>query len=476
MSSRICYPRHATRRRPERATFGDELAATAKALGQPFMPWQREVANIAGELDQASGLPVYRQIFVTVPRQSGKTTLFLSFQVHRCQSRRWSQPQRSVYTAQTGQDARDKWRDEIEPLLKRSRFKNRFSARWQNGSERIKWTNGSLIMLMSSSTSAGHGKTVHQATLDEIFADQDDRREAGLRPAMTTIEDAQLLVCSTAGTDASIVYNRKVANGRMAVTRDRGEGLCYIEYSAPDDWDPDDEDSYFEFMPALCPDPPCRCGDGEWRHTTTLPIIRAERDDMEDGEFRRAFGNRPSGTAELVIPVEVLRRTFSEAAQPGKVRRFGLAVSEDRTSASIVASDDKTVELVRRFTRLASVVPFCNELSRKHGAPIAIDTAGPAGYFAGKLDSVEELRGQEYPQACAWLYDAVADGLIAFRAKCEKGDPFYDAFMGAAKRDIGDSWVWSRKKSTEDITPLEAATLAWRPKQVSEPFVLIGGR
>jgi hypothetical protein len=34
------------------------------------------------------------------------------------------------------------------------------------------------------------------------------------------------------------------------------------------------------------------------------------------------------------------------------------------------------------------------------------------------------------------------------------------AVRGAATRPLGDSWAWSRKNSTVDITPLVACTLA----------------
>src|SRR6056297_3105674 len=98
-----CPPKFATRRRPERQTFGHRLAKVADLLGQPLMPWQRFVADVACEFEPDTGLPAYREVFVTIPRQSGKTTLFLSWQLDRCLN--WGRPQRSVFTAQTGKDA-----------------------------------------------------------------------------------------------------------------------------------------------------------------------------------------------------------------------------------------------------------------------------------------------------------------------------------------------------------------------------------
>jgi hypothetical protein len=35
-----------------------------------------------------------------------------------------------------------------------------------------------------------------------------------------------------------------------------------------------------------------------------------------------------------------------------------------------------------------------------------------------------------------------------------------DAIRGAATRKLGDSWAWSRRNSSVDISPLVASTLA----------------
>src|SRR5216684_4375530 len=290
-----CSPKQATRRRPERETFGPELARIAASLGQPFMPWQRDFADIGCEIDPRTGLPAYRKVVATVPRQQGKTTLFLSWQLNRCLSPRWEQPQRSAFTAQSGKDARDKWLDELYPLIRRSRALKPLVANMAvgMGNEYIRFVNGSMIRLLSTSSSSGHSKTLHQAVLDEIWHDTDSRREQGLGPSMLTIDNAQVLICSTAGTAASVVLDRYMELGRAAVEADSGNEIAYVNYSAPDGWDPMDDDSYFGFMPALCPAPPCRCGGGEWRHTVTMDAIRSERGSMDPVEFARAYGNIP---------------------------------------------------------------------------------------------------------------------------------------------------------------------------------------
>lgn len=327
----------------------------AGKLGQPFMPWQRLVADVGGEIDSLTGLPAYREVVITIHRQAGKTTLLLSWQINRCVSRRWKHPQRSAFTAQTGKDARDKWIDELFPLIRNSRLKelvsskgNRLEINEGMGNECIRFKTGSLIRLLSTSTSSGHSKTLHQAVMDEVWHDTDDRREQGLRPAMITVQDAQILVCSTAGTEASTVLNRKVADGRAAVEADTGNGVAYFEWSAPDGWDPEDEASYFTFMPALCPDPPCHCAPpGEkWHHTITLAALRAERQAMEKipGEFKRAYGNVPTGLNDEVWQV-ISKADWENAADPDSQAKdpvvFAMYTTWERTHTAIAAVGER---------------------------------------------------------------------------------------------------------------------------------------
>lgn len=409
------------------------------------MPWQRAVADVLGEL-LPDGRPAYREVFVTVPRQSGKTTLFLAVQVHRCLY--WPrQPQRSVFTAQTGKDARDKWLDELFPMLEESQLAPFIRSVYKGmGNEAVTFTTGSIIRLLSTSSSSGHSKTLHQAVLDEIWHDQDDRREQGIRPAMITQADAQLLVCSTAGTAESVVYNRKVQQGRLAVEEDSGEGLAYFEWSAPDDWEPDaPEESWYEFMPAL-------------GRTIGVEAIRTERDAMDDAEFKRAYGNRPTAGADLIFPPGVWKNATSPTASPKGRVRFGIDVAEDRSSGSIAAFGGGAVELIENQADVQWIVPRVKELRKRHNGLVQIDFGGPAGVLAEelKLRKREKLTGREVTQACAGLYDDIVEGKIKFRSD----ERFDRAVEGAIKKPLGDNWCWSRKGSLADVTPLWAATLA----------------
>jgi hypothetical protein len=418
------------------------------------MPWQRYVADVGCEL-LPTGLPAYREVILTVPRQSGKTEEFLSWQIDR--SLNWGKPQRSAFTAQSGKDARDKWLDELFPLIRNSKLKPLIAQINEGmGNESIRWKTGSIIRLLSTSTSSGHSKTLDQAVLDEIWHDVDDRREQGLRPALITRSDAQLLVCSTAGTQASTVLNRKRRAGRLAVEQDMGFGVAYFEWSAPDEWDPSDEESYFSFMPALCPDPPCRCGARKWRHTIELDAISAERLAMEPMEFVRAYGNRTTQAADELIPADVWQKVCSQEASPQGEVRFALDVAEDRSSAAICAASGNVIELIDHHRGTEWVAARANQLTAKHNSVVWLDSTGPANALIPELNNSKTLNARQVVDACGAMYDAIIDAKVVFRSHPDLDQ----AIAGVAKQRSGDTWRWSRKSSSSDITPLVAATLA----------------
>ncbi|MGH2596127.1 MAG: phage terminase large subunit family protein [Actinomycetota bacterium] len=416
------------------------------------MPWQQYVADVGCEILD-DGSPAYSEIIFTVPRQSGKTTLSFTWQLDRCLS--WGRPQRSAFTAQTGKDARDKWLDELFPALEHSPLAAAVSdLNRGNGNEAVKFHTGSLIRVLATSAGAGHSKTLDQAVLDEVWHDIDDRREQGLRPAMITRSDRQLLICSTAGTDASIVYNHKVTTGRRAVKEDSGIGIAYFEWSAPDDWDPADKATWWTFMPAL-------------GHTITPEAIEVERQAMKPEEFRRAYGNRSTRSVDRLIPLESWLGVVDEDAKPDGPVKFALDITEDRGAGSIVACDAQGVlELVEHRAGLEWIVPRANELAERYDARVWVDEGGPASSLLADLSKPHRVKQRDVLRACGAMFDAIEQQTVTFRA-----DPLFDeAVAGVVKREVGDLWGWSRKASVTDITPLMAATLAFLAASRRSPY------
>lgn len=423
------------------------------------MPWQIDLFNLIGEMhqDPETGLwvPAYGEVFYTVPRQSGKTVGLLTFCVDR--NLNWSRSTNVVWTAQDGSAARGKWIREIFPRLEDPK-RNELYPLWDRGmkgkgDEAAIWKNGSRIDLLGKSKTAGHGDTIDAYVLDELFADEDDNRAQALDPAMATIADGQALLCSTAGEQWSTVYNQKVRLGRRAVEADSGEGMAYIEYSAPDGWDPEDEASYWGFMPALGHN---RAGGGG----LTLRKVRQARTvtfaENPDG-FRRAYGNRPPSDDGGVLGGFEQVCYENVCPDPDEGLWIGVAVSQDRTMAAIAVADSKgRVELVEYRPGTGWVVDEANKAARVGN--VVLDLGGPAGSLADSIDGCTKWGAGDVVRACGAFHDAVVEreGLSV------RTNPLLSkATEGLVKRPVGDAFVWSRKASANDVTPLEAATIAW---------------
>jgi len=437
-------PRWATIRRPERRTFGARLALVAQTIGQPFMPWQRMVADVGGEM--VDSRPCYREILVSVPRQNGKTTLMLAWELDRALG--WGRRQRIVYSAQTGNDARKKILEDQVPLIVETPFGVAIDdVRRVNGSEGIVFRGGSRLDVLASSKASGHGRTLDLAVIDEAFDDVDDRREQAILPAMVTKRDAQLLIVSTMGTDESVYLNRKVDQGREMSFRDDSR-IAYFEWSAPDDADIDDPATWYACMPAL-------------GHTIDEADIRHARQTMTEGEFRRAYLNQRTASDERVIPEVIWRAACSAEVIPENGVVFAVDANPERSWASIVAADrDGRVELLEHRPGTAWVIARASELVRRWSAAVAVDPAGPAGSLISDLKAADvrviEVAGQELTKACGQFYDGITNRSVVVRS-----DVRLDNAVAAAKRrPSGDAWIWARKTSLVDISPLVAATVA----------------
>jgi len=414
------------------------------------MPWQRMVADVGGELDSDTGLPAYREVIFTVPRQSGKTTVILGFELQRALG--WGSPQRIIYSAQSGNDARKKLVEDQFPLLepRKKRFMIRQLLRGM-GAEGIVFTNGSRLGLLASTADSGHGKTVDLAVKDELFADYDDRRDQALVPAMLTKPAAQVITASTMGTDDSIPLNRAVDRGRLAVETGTRSGIAYFEWSSADGEDPDDPATWWGCMPAL-------------GYTVTEAVVAHSRSNMTDGEFCRAMLNRRTKADDRVIPAAAWEAICSDTARPADPLVFALDVNPDRSAGAIVAAsggDLPVAELLRYDTGTSWMVDAAVQLDRLWHSPVwAIDATGPAGALVGDLEragiKVHPVTAREMIDACGQFYDAVMNHRLRIRRHARLDE----AAAGAAKRSVGDAWAWTRKNAAADVCPLMAATLA----------------
>ncbi|QLQ10951.1 MAG: hypothetical protein HZY75_11975 [Nocardioidaceae bacterium] len=262
-------PRWASARCEERDTFAPDVVRVAEALGFSLLPWQRQVLEVA--LEHVEGRLVYRDVLVSVPRQSGKTTLGLALMVWRL----LAAPVTCAYGAQTRLAARQKVLDDWMPVIRRSVLSSSFTVTRATGQESLRATNQSICRVISSDETAGHGDTLSLVLLDEAWA-LDHAVEQATRPAMSTKSNGQLWAVSTPGTSRSLWWRAKIEQGRAAVDQGLTTGTAFFEWSAPPGADLHDPATWHACMPAL-------------GHTVEEQTIAADIAAMKPSEARRAY-------------------------------------------------------------------------------------------------------------------------------------------------------------------------------------------
>lgn len=499
----LVLPRFGTSR-SDRPTYGPEVGEVARRLGKPLMPWQQYAVDVALEYDPETGDLWYEEVDITVPRQSGKTTLILALLVWRSihMAQRLG-PQTSTYLAQSGKMARRKLQREFIPTLRRARSLREVKgtraepsslAQWRpslnNGSEHILFGTGSYLQIEAPTEKGSHGDVLDMPVIDEAFAHAGDHVEQAVDAASVTRRSPQLYVVSTAGNEKSFYLWSKVRAGRHAVDTGAVSKVCYLEWSLPEDAPFDDEAIWWRYLPAL-------------GHTITIDRLRAKlekamrspdaTDDDDAGEpglelfkgldgFRRGYlnqwvdipdeGSRP----DAKLPADKWRASGVYGVidvKPGACT-ISFDVSKDGDWSSIAVGSgsllDPYVEVIEHRQGVGWLPGRLVELVEKW-RPLAVgcNGAGPAGAQVGpvlrafadaRLDTnlLRQMNAGEYKQACGGFFTDVVEGRL--RRPLNGQGPLDNAAADAAERVLGDAWAWDRRNATVPISPLVAVTIA----------------
>lgn len=469
-----CPPRWGTPRNPNRKTLGGKAALLMeKALGNKPMPWQQYILDVALEIDPDTGLLYYRKVGLSVPRQQGKTELVFTLMVFRAMA---FKGQNIVYAAQTRNDARKRWEDELLARLETSAaMRGQFYPRKTNGNEAIIFKRTrSRIGIIANTESAGHGPPLDCGMIDEAFKHRDDRLEQAMSPAMSTRPDAQLYWVSAGGDTNSIFLNKKREQGKRMIEQqwtsgDFSDRVAHFEWYAPEDMPRDSVETWKAVMPAL--------------GTTVSPDhVRAELASMDAAEFDRAYLNRtrkPTPPEDPNVPKAAWQTCVGmpPAWAEGERLAFAVDVAPGRDYASIscaIWADDKIhVSLVDRRAGTEWVAPALAKLkARWKPLAIGLDRVGPSGSLVDELaavgitvpkDAKHPAAGDlaipktyEATAACGQFADAIRQGTIS-----HTDQPLLTAAInGAMTRSVNEAWMWNRKSALVDISPLVAATIA----------------
>jgi hypothetical protein len=466
---------------PYESSCGDEAVELCEIAGLHLDPWQEFVLRESlGE--RADGTWAALEVGVEVSRQNGKggllearqlTGLFLleePFQVH------------SAHQFDTSLEA---YRRLLQLIEETPEFDQEvLKATAAHGVEGIELRGNRRIRFRTRTAGGGRGFSGETLYLDEAMFIK-EATHGSLFPILSAMPNPQIWYTGSA-------VNQEEHPDGLVFARIRQRGL----------WDEDPRLAWFgwghcpksEHEAELLPEEAGELLDDREAWAAANPglgiridpeFIEAERRSLGTRNFaveRLGIGDWPSTTGvddELFDRDEwaaVLDLTSRIASPPV----LALDVSPDRSSSSIASAGERAdgllhIELVDRRRGTGWVAERMAQLAKNNGVSIVVvDGRSQAASLIPEIEGrlgfeVTAISTAEYAQACGNFFDAVPQKTLRHIGQAELDA----AVQGAATRPLGDgAWAWSRKKSTVDITPLVACTLArWGAAQGEEVSV-----
>lgn len=460
-------PLYATARDESRKTDGGLSAVIARNLGTPYIPWQAYTSTVANER-RPDGSYEYQVVIVSVPRQTGKTTLIRSEGTQRCLV-----CGRDVfYTAQTGKDARARWMDLVKALRTSEAFRGVIDVKLRGGSEHVAFPGGSVFQVFAPTPESLHGYTPPTVMLDEVFsltASEGELLMGAIGPAQITIRDRQLWIVSTAGTAESTFLHDWIDRAMGGMPR-----VALFLWGASDQQDPYDLGDIAAFHPGV--------GHELNGKILTAEDVLANVDHVSRAEYERAFANRRTVTQLATIPADTWRTLRPDVpVKPPETSDMvlGYDVSVDRQAASIVAAwrwgDRVVVKLVRRDAGTAWLIPELSDLiDRWRPRSVVAVRNGPVLDTTARLRElydVDELDERRYAAASGWFLSAIDEHTIA-----HDGDLVLErSVTGLVPRGaVVDGLAFSRRHSIGDSSAGIAAVVAARvADELAQPAPMV---
>lgn len=456
----------------------DEFLLGCQYLGldgkrKSVMPHQFVIAD-ALNATKENGRPLNRTNVLGIPRRGTKSTSVFALGLGRCLSR---DGYLFAFTGQNGLKARDRFlRDIVAPLerLFPDADTRPFRINRARGGEKITFDNGSLLAVLPPIPDSWRGDA-----WDLVFLDEAQKHEPELaRELITAISptflgrpEAQLVIAGTAGPHRSGLLWDSLERGRA------GE-IGIVEYAAHPEtpiYDPDeDEDTTGTHAdPAVWATAHPRL-----THDFDPDDLTEDFRQMSTAEFCAEYLNIwPTSGMSTFLSAEKWDKCRLENATPELPTRFAVAVAvhPEQRSASIVAAfrDENGLAHIglldhRKGTRW--VAPRLSELAGKYKRqlmPVLYDKASSPAQV--EIEALARMTPRPKLAPQGWPEVSTAAGLFV-KTLDAQAIRHYDqpALNDAARLTIkrgtrGSSrWAFGRKEPGDDITPIEAASLALR--------------
>lgn len=455
------------RRLTEKTSLGFECIRFAETvLGLTLFPWQKWMLIHALELNP-DGTYRFRTIVLLVARQNGKSTLLQVLSLWRMYV---DNAPLVIGTAQNLDIAEEVWSKAVEMAEGNPDLAAEIAAVDRtNGKKALRLETGERYKVAAASRRGGRGLSGDLVLLDELREHSNWDAWGAVTKTTMARPKPQVWAASNAG-DASSVVLRHLRKGAMdaiesGLTDEQTLGL--FEWSAPDDMPTSDRRGWAMANPTV-----------GWGDLTEEALASAHATDP-DPIFRveclcqwistAAAGPWEDGHWETL-------KDMNSHREPGTGYFFGVDVSWDRKYTAISVAGFRAdgrvhVEVVAYRAGTEWVIPWLVERKDREGLlGVAFQENGsPVSSMITEMTEaglpIVGWGGGELGRGTGAFYDLVRQGKIRHRNQ----EPLNLAASTAQTRPIADYWVWDRKRSPFDVSPLISITAAcWALNQPVE--------
>lgn len=435
------------------STGAPAILAVARQLRLNLDDWQADIVRVMFAKTKEGRL-ASEIVAMSIPRQAGKTYLVAAVVFAYCLVRpgvtvAWTAHHHRVMSETFASLRQIASQQRVSPHIRKVNASN------ENRS--ILFANGSRIVMAARESGALRGvANVAILVLDEAQI-LTENALSDILPTQNVAANPLTIMMGTPPRpkDPGEVFTQQ---REQAIAAEKAgqplEDATWIEFSADPEGETDDKDQWRKANPS-------------YPKRTPLRAIRKLRKALTEDHFRReALGIWDDKATPSVIPASDWDACADGESKPFERFVLALEVSPERERASValagIRADGRPhVELYRSEEGTAWCVDWIADRYKLNEiAAVVVDPRSPAGSLLPEFKKakvkVVEPTGDDVANACAEFYDAATSGLLR-----HTGQPqLTHSLNSARRRSIGDRWVWNRKSTDSDITPIVAATLA----------------
>lgn len=472
---------------PDTTLGFDVVEFATTVLGMKLNPWQKwlfvHALEIEGDFDGDWHFR-FEVVLVLVGRQQGKTLMSVVLALFFLYILEASL---ILGTAQDLEQAEDTWTACVEMAQENEELAEEIEHVWHtNGAKRLSLYGGRDYRVKATTRKAGRGKSSDLVILDELREQRNFEAWDALSPTTLAREKALIWCISNAG-DASSVVLRHLrlrahaalgdpdhaveALGGMEDAPDREDGesvyIGIFEWSAPPDAELNDRAAWAQAMPSL-------------GYTVTERAIAAKFSNATVDGFKTEYLCQwvtsainppfPHGSWDA-------GKDEKSSIAPDAQVTFGVDVAADRRRSAICACGMRSdrsyhVELIAYQTGQEWLIDWFKDVAASQKVRVALQGRGaPVSALADVLDAIDgveviKCESKELAAYCGRTWDGVAANtekdIDAPRIHHRTQAALDLAAALATTKPVGDGgYVWDRLKSSEDISPLVAMTMAY---------------